>query len=235
MKQKEKSTTKLEKKENEKNEKKEVDEKSNKGISQDTLKKIFINVLQAIGIIAYFSILNLVYLKVEQENILNIIEICSGILLLIGIIFLEISYKRDNLSTTITSIEFLVLAFHSLSIKYVITRYDYQLQFYLLTSSYIIAIYYILKAIILYTKGRKEYLNKLSDISEILKKDEPQKKEAKKKNDKEAQNVTIVQKPKTINKRKPKKKKIVEENNKELKTRSQQEEKNSKKRGKKYD
>ncbi len=72
---------------------------------------------------------------------------------------------------------------------HVITLFKYDFQFYLLTSSYIISIYYVLKAIILYTKGRKEYLESLSDISEIVKKDKPIKKAAKKRNKKETEEI----------------------------------------------
>lgn len=63
---------------------------------------------------------------------------------------------------------------------HIITLFQYHFQFYLLTSSYVFSIYYVLKAIILYTKGRRDYWKSLSDISEIVKKEEPIKKEAKK-------------------------------------------------------
>ena len=95
-------------------------------------------------------------------------------------LFLEKSYKKDDGSLAITGIEFLFLSLHSLSIMHVITLFKYDFRFYLLTSSYLFSIYYVLKAIILYTKERKEYLNSLSDISEIVKKEEPIKREAKK-------------------------------------------------------
>ena len=166
-------------------------DKETKQIPQEALRDIFKNIIIAIGVIIYFAILNFTYFKIEQEKILSVIEICSGVLLLAALILLEIAYKKDSGKFTISAIEFLVLAFHSLSIKYVITRYDYQLQFYLLTSSYVISIYFILKAIIIYTKGRKKYLDTLSDIPEILKKDEPVKKEAKKRNE-------VVEKPKVV-------------------------------------
>ena len=146
-------------------------EKESKQIPQESLKDIFKNIIFAIGVIIYFAILNFVYPRVEQELILNIVEICSGILLLAALVLLETAYKKDSGKFTIIAIEFLVLAFHSLSIKHVITKYDYQFQVYLLTSSYVISIYYILKAIIIYTKGRKKYLDNLSDIPEILKKE----------------------------------------------------------------
>ena len=166
-------------------------DKETKQIPQEALRDIFKNIIIAIGVIIYFAILNFTYFKIEQEKILSVIEICSGVLLLAALILIEIAYKKDSGKFTISAIEFLVLAFHSLSIKYVITRYDYQLQFYLLTSSYVISIYFILKAIIIYTKGRKKYLDTLSDIPEILKKDEPVKKEAKKRNE-------VVEKPKVV-------------------------------------
>ena len=85
----------------------------------------------------------------------------------------------------ITSVELLVMSLHSLSIMHVIKLYQYDFRLYLLTSSYIFSIYYILKSIIIYTKERREYMNSLSDISEIVKKDEPIKKETKKRNDNE--------------------------------------------------
>ena len=182
-------------------------DKETKQIPQETLKDIFRNIIIAIGVIIYFAILNFTYFKIEQENILNVIEICSGVLLFVALILLEIAYKKDSGKFTISAIEFLVLAFHSLSIKYVITRYDYQLQFYLLTSSYVISIYFILKAIIIYTKGRKKYLDTLSDIPEILQKDEPIKKEAKKRSEiEEKQQKVLEHKPKSKRGTKRKKK-----------------------------
>lgn len=168
-----------------------------KEISQEILKKIFINLIIAIAIMGYFAILNYSYDKINQDNLVNIIEICSGVLLLICLILFEVSYKKDSGTLAITAIEFLVLTFHSLLIIHIITRYEYQFQFYILTSSYTIATYYVLKSIILYTKGRKEYLKGLSDISEIVKKEEPVKKEAKKQNPSEEEKKKIQHKPKS--------------------------------------
>lgn len=154
----------------------------NKEISQEILKKMFGNLLKAVGIMLYFIILNLAYSAMEKERLVGDIEVFAGSFLIAGIIFLERAYKKDDNSIAITGIEFLFLSLHSLSIMHIITLFQYDFSLYLLTSSYIFSIYYVFKAIVLYTKGRKEYLNSLSDISEIVKKDEPVKKEAKKKN-----------------------------------------------------
>lgn len=165
--------------------KKEKKEKLPKEISQEILKKMFMNILRAIGVMIYFVILNLAYSTMKQDRLMADIEVFAGVFLVTGIYMLEKAYKKDSGTDTCTAIELLVLSIHSLTIKHVITMFQYEFQYYLLTSSYIISIYYVFKAIILYTKGRKEYLNSLSDVSEIVKKDEPLKKEAKKRNNKE--------------------------------------------------
>lgn len=168
----------------------EKDDKKNKKakklpkeISQEILKKMFKDLLKAVGIMLYFIILNLAYSTIKQERLVGDIEIFAGAFLVVGIVFLERAYKKDSGSIALTGIEFLVLSLHSLSIMHIITLFKYDFRFYLLTSSYIFSIYYVLKAILLYTKGRKAYLDSLSDISEIVKKEEPIKKEAKKRND----------------------------------------------------
>ena len=78
------------------------------------------------------------------------------------------------------SIEILVLASHTLSTAYIVKAQNLDLANYILVSSYIFSIYYLLKAIFIYTKERKEYLNSLSDIKEIVE-NTPTKKEATKK------------------------------------------------------
>ena len=156
-----------------------------KEISQEILKKIFHNLLRAIGVMFYFILLNLAYSTIKQERLLGDIEVFAGVFLVIGMFFLEKAYKKDSGSIAITGIEFLFLSLHSLSIMHIITLFQYHFQFYLLTSSYLFSIYYVLKAIILYTKGRRDYLKSLSDISEIVKKEEPIKKEAKKRKQEE--------------------------------------------------
>ena len=151
-----------------------------KEISQEKLKAIFQNILKAIGIMLYFIILNLAYSRMMTERLIEDIKVFSGCFMVVGIILLEKAYKKDNSKIVIDAVEFLVLSLHSLSIMHIITLFQYDFRFYLLTSSYIFSIYYVLKSIIIYTKGRKEYLESFSDISEIVKKEKPIKKEAKK-------------------------------------------------------
>lgn len=161
-----------------------------KEISQEILKEIFKNVLKAIGLMIYFIVLNMAYSSMKHERLIEDIKVFAGAFLLVGLIMLEKAYKEDKGEPALTGIELLVISLHSLSIMHVITMFKYEFQYYLLTSSYVFAIYYIFKSIILYTKEKRAYLKSFSDISEIVKKDEPVKKEAKKrKNEEETEQI----------------------------------------------
>ena len=144
------------------------------------MKTIFKNLVRALLVMLYFITLNFAYTRMNLERLIGDIEVFSGVFLVLGLLALEKSYKEEKGSTAITAIELMALSMHSLSIMNVITMMKYDFRTYLLTSSYIIAIYYVFKAIVIYTMQKRKELKELSDISEIVKDDEPIKKEAKK-------------------------------------------------------
>lgn len=151
---------------------KEVDEK--------VLKDIYLNILKAILVIFYFLIVNLIYEKINDEIFKRAVQVCTMIFLLIAIYLFEKAYKKDDNKTIIEGIEILILSGFTLTIEYITNRFHFNFKSYSLSASYIFAIYFILKSIIIYTKGRNDIAKSLSDIEEIVKKDEPIKKEAKK-------------------------------------------------------
>ena len=198
------------------------------------MKVIFKNLLKAIGIMCYFIILNFAYTRMNTDRLINDIEVFSGIFLVIGLVMLEIAYKKDSGKSAISGIELLVLSMHSLSINHIITFYKYDFRFYLLVSSYVFAIYYVLKSVIIYTKEKREYLKSLSDISEIVK-EEPIKKEAKKRRKtkkvvKTNENEIKKETEKTIKEDKKKEEKI--EQKVEVKKEDKTNKKNTVKKGK---
>ena len=155
-----------------------------KEISQDIIKKVFNNLIMAICIMLYFIILNFAFGKMQEERLIGDMKVFAGTFLLVGLVLLEQSYKLEDGYKTIYGIEMLTLAAHTLSVMHVINLFKFDFQLYLLASEYIFALYYVFKATVIYTIGKKEYLDQLSDISEIVN-DKPQKKEAKKKSKKE--------------------------------------------------
>lgn len=149
------------------------------------MNTIFKNLLKAIGVMCYFIILNFAYLRMETNRLIGDIEVFSGIFLVLGILMLERAYKKDSGESALTGIELIALSMHSLSIMHVITFFNYDFSHYLIISSFVFSIYYVLKAIIIYTRDKRKYLKGLGDIKEIVK-EEPIKKEAKKRSQEEA-------------------------------------------------
>lgn len=147
--------------------------------------KIFKNVIIAVALTLYFMILNIAYTKMQHVRLAQDLKVFAGAFLISGLVALEIAYKKDKGTIAIKGVELLILSMHTLSAMHITRLFKFDFRLYVLTSSYIFSIYYILKAIRIYTKERNLYLKSLSDISDIVKKEEPIKKEAKKRNKKE--------------------------------------------------
>ena len=109
------------------------------------------------------------------------IKLFSWFDFLFSIFIFEIAYKKDNDEISLNGIEFLVLSIFSLLIQYIPKLLKIDENTYMLAGTYIFLIYYGIKNIIIYTCERKKELDNLSDIKEIVK-DEPIKKETKRKN-----------------------------------------------------
>ena len=180
-----------------------------KEINEKHMKKIYLNVLKAIIIMLYFFVLNVAYSNVSAGYLEKGIEICTMIFLFVAIFIFEVAYKKDNDDLAIQGIEILVLATYTLTSQHITKKFEFNFKSYSLVASYIFAIYFILKCIVIYTKGRREMAEDLSDIKEIVKKDEPVKKEATKKQHKKRENeieikTNLEKEKKTENKEKPK-------------------------------
>ena len=139
------------------------------------------NLVYASMITIYFMFFNIYALYTDSIIFTQYIKITSFIFLLLTILIFEIAYKKDSDEITINGIEFLVLSVFSLLIQYIPKVLKIDENTYMFAGTYIFLIYYGIKNIIIYTKERKKELDSLSDIKEIIK-DEPIKKETKRKN-----------------------------------------------------
>jgi len=156
---------------------KKNESKEKNPIMEKTNTRIFKNIIGAILIILYFVGTYIAYDFIQPEIFERVLQTLTMILLAISIIIFEIAYKKDNGILAISGIEALVIACHALAIPYVTTVFKWDLRWYVTISGYTFAIYFVFKSIVVYTSGRKEYLNSFSDIAEIVK-DEPRKKTA---------------------------------------------------------
>ncbi|MBR3002257.1 MAG: hypothetical protein IKF38_01615 [Clostridia bacterium] len=199
------------------NEKKQISREIDKKISN----KIFINLLIAVAIMIYFCGLSVVYKNIQLDSIVGVVKIATLVFLAITLILIEIAYKKESKRVFIHSMETLALASHSLTTMHVIKIYDFDFNNYILISSYIFSVYYVLKSLIINTKARSDYLKGLSDISEIVQKDEPRKKEASKK---EKNNITEIEKEEQEDKKTENSKKEEKKDNEKQEVKSLDEE-----------
>lgn len=161
-----------------------------KEVDETYANKVYFCLIEAILVIAYFLIVFLVYgtLNAQYPNSIyteRFLQLSTMFLLFATIYVFEKAYRKDDDSLAITGIEMLILSSCTLTMQYIAQKYKFNFQVYAIVLSYIFAIYYVFKGIVIYTKGRKKIVDGYSDIKEIVQYDEPQKKEATKhKNDK---------------------------------------------------
>ena len=119
------------------------------------IKKIFVNIIIAISIMLYFILINFSHQRMKEDFLIKGIKIASLIVLFISILIFEIAYNKDSGKLAINGIEVLVLSFHTLTIYYIVNRFNILFETYILFSTYIFAIYYILKSILIYTNKKE--------------------------------------------------------------------------------
>lgn len=151
--------------------------------NNESTRDILSNLAYSAIIIIYFVCFNLQYGTLNAVALSQYIKISSLGFLGISIIMLEIGYRKSLKNIFMTGIEFATLATFILLIQHIPKLFNLSDNTYILIGSYLFAIYYILKSAVLYTKEKQNELNSLSDIKEIVK-EEPRKKETKRKNKK---------------------------------------------------
>lgn len=137
-------------------------------------KRIFSNILIAIAILAYVILVILGSKNIENNIFIVYAKLSSIVISLISIIIFERSYRKADGKLCIYGTEMLMLAILTL-----ISVYLFQIEkdtFALLMAgvSIFVPIYYLIKSIGIYVRGKKEYIRSQNDISEIVKEDLPE-------------------------------------------------------------
>lgn len=132
--------------------------------------KIFENMIIADALMAFLYLISLGSLNIETPIFITDLKVFSMGLIVLTVILFEISYKKESGSLCIHGIECLVIAIFMLFSTYLYTMYIKEFYMYVSIFSYICAIYYSAKSIIIYRKMKKKYIASLSDIDEIIKK-----------------------------------------------------------------
>ncbi len=152
-------------------------------LKKPIVKETIANLTYLILVVVYFICFNTQGSILDSVALSIYIDISSMVFLTISIIMFELGYRNNKTEIFINGIEFLVLAISTLLIKHMPKALGYTMLYYTKLVTYVFIAYYILKSVIMYTKLRQDELNGLSDIKEIVK-EEPVKKETKRKNKK---------------------------------------------------
>ena len=115
----------------------------------------------------YFFFLNLGYLNIESQSFYTDLKVFSISILIITITLFEYSYNHEKIDICIYGIESLVIGIVTL---FSIHAFQIYKNFTIIISfiSFITAIYYCIKSLIIYQRGKKQYIiDKMSnnDIS----------------------------------------------------------------------
>ena len=156
---------------------KEIDEKSKlpDNIKDNIRKEVFTNILIAVIIILYFIFIVSGSIG-TTKNVRTIdLNIFSILFLAIAITLFEIAYRKENVKLAVHGVESLVIAIFTLFLPYIIFELDETYKKYYLMSSIYIATYYSIKSIYISTKTKNTYMNSISDVNEILKKEKSKK------------------------------------------------------------
>lgn len=120
----------------------------------------------AICILIYtFKIASNLLVKEAATLVYNVYSIE---ILVFAVILLEVAYKKDSGKWAASGMEMLVLAVFMLFSPYIYLKFNNKIMYPIIAT---VAIYYIAKVIVIYFMEKKQYLNGISDIQEIIKKE----------------------------------------------------------------
>lgn len=133
-------------------------------------KRIFINLVLAVAILLYFCIINLGYKNIVKDTFILDLQVFSATILTASIVLFEKAYKKQDGKLCIYGIEMLVLAIITLFMPYIYFYSTDSIKIICSCLSIYLSIYYVAKCMIIQRKAKKQHLDNLSDVKEIVKK-----------------------------------------------------------------
>ncbi len=131
-------------------------------------KKIFQNIIIAIGIVLYFIFINLGFTNIKPETFYKDLQVFSMISIIFTIVLMEKAYKKDNNELTIHTIEALVFSICTLLTIYIRNYYSDKFMWIINTISILFAIYYVGKCIIIDYKMTKKAKKRAREKRKLL-------------------------------------------------------------------
>ena len=129
--------------------------------------RVFQNICLAVVIMLYLNFIILGFINIEKSVFITDLKVFSMAILLVSIGVFEYAYKKDSGRYTINGIEILMLSFITMILIYINIMWEGKFVYISAFFTYVFAIYYVAKSIIIYKKMKKEYF--LGEMKEIIK------------------------------------------------------------------
>ena len=142
-------------------------------------KRIFSNIIIAVVILIYLILIIMGSKNIQNSIFIVDLKVFSIILSLVSIIIFEKSYKSADGRLCIYGIETLTLAIMTLIGVYVFQIIGELFTPIICGAVIAYAVYYLVKSIGIYNKGKQDYIKSQSDINEIVKDELPETAETK--------------------------------------------------------
>lgn len=130
--------------------------------------RIFQNICLAVLTMLYLHFVVLGFVNIENSVFVTDIKVFSIALLIVAIAIFEYAYKKDSGRHAIHGIEVLMLALTTMAFIYTNLIWADRFIYVVALVTYLFAIYYVAKSIIIYNKMKKEYF--VNEMKEIIKK-----------------------------------------------------------------
>ena len=138
------------------------EKKAKKTIPEEEQKKmngeVFKNIAIAIGVVVFLNFIILGFINIEPEVFIVDLKVFALSILAVAIGIFEYAYKKDSGKIALYGIETLVLSLCMLGFIYLDIMQNSKFVIITILTTYIIAIYYTVKSLIIYKRMKKQYL-----------------------------------------------------------------------------
>ena len=117
--------------------------------------RVFQNICLAVVIMLYLNFIILGFINIEKSVFITDLKVFSMAILLVSIGVFEYAYKKDSGRYTINGIEVLMLSFITMILIYINIMWEGKFVYISAFFTYVFAIYYVAKSIIIYKKMKK--------------------------------------------------------------------------------
>lgn len=143
----------------------EAKQKMPKKMRNEAIREILNNLLMVVIVLVLLSIISFMDESIIKGTYATGLKAISTFLVVMGVIFFEIAYRKEKYNTFFWAVEFAVLGMIIMFVPY-LSKY---VQRFIIGITVGFGIYYLVKFLFIFLKKKKEFSDTKSDIKQIIK------------------------------------------------------------------